>query len=225
MRLLLAFVITGVSAWADSFDIAASERGWVCQPVDADCSDNNGASATNNYAAGSLSVPFTQYRDWFEFSIPTLTGGSLVSATLNLDEPGLPYFGHVGGTLTFAVYGLTAQPLVFTDVTNSNPFGSVSTTSADGGTTVSIPLNAAALAAISADQGTDIFIGGIDSGENTSTGAGDFFSTGLPGVPSNTKLDLTTATVPSPVPEPSSLILLATVIVAVLVGGRRRIRT
>jgi len=224
MRLLLALacVITGVSAWADSFDIAASERGWVCRPVNAVCSDNNGASAANNYSAGSASTPFTQFRDWFEFSIPTLTGGSLVSATLNLDEPGPPTDGHTGGILRFEVYGLTAQPLVFTDVTKSDLFGSVFTSGADDDTTISIPLNAAALAAISADQGKDIFIGGIDSGENSSTAAGDFgFTSGH----SNAKLDLTTATVPSPSPEPSSLILLATVIAAVLVGGRRRIRT
>ena len=101
-------------------------------------------------------------RNWFEFAIPTLTGGTLTSATLNLDDS-----GHIGDDLTFSVYGLSNRPLAFNDVTG-NPYGSVTTTDASTGTTITITLNAAALAAIGAQQGGDIFIGGIDSGENDS---------------------------------------------------------
>jgi hypothetical protein len=52
-------------------------------------------------------------------------------------------------------------------VTTSNPFGSISTTSALDGATVVITLHAAALTAIAADQNGNIFIGGVHSGENT----------------------------------------------------------
>jgi hypothetical protein len=126
-----------------------------------------------NYVAGSAQFAI-QFRDWFEFSIPTLTGGALSSATLELDEPA---DGHAGGSLTFAVYGLCARPFLFSDVTISNPFGSVGTSSASNGTTVDVTLNAAALAAIGASQGGNIFIGGIDSGELSSSDASDFGDT------------------------------------------------
>lgn len=213
-RLLLAlgFVLLTSSVFADNVDVSASGGGWVCTP-ESTCGPgtNNGAGLTN-YIAGNISG-VGQFRNWFEFSVPTITG-SLVSATLNVDEPGSPYQAHFGGTLTYAVYGLGAQPTVFTDVTTSNPFGSVNTSSADDGTTLSITLNAAALAAISADQGGNIFIGGIDSGETSSSDAVDFS-----GAPGNVALDLTTAA--SAVPEPSSLPLLIIVSLAVVLIGPR----
>jgi hypothetical protein len=88
---------------------------------------NNGADAANNYFAGATSFSngtnLAQFRNWFEFAIPDLSSQSLVSATLNLDVG-----GHGGGALTFAVYGLPDQPLAFTDVITSNPFGSIATT-------------------------------------------------------------------------------------------------
>ena len=83
---ILALALFSASARADLFDINASERGWVCSG----CSGGtDGAAPGNNYFAGlenlvSIGLPISKYRDWFEFSIPTLAGGSLVSATLNL---------------------------------------------------------------------------------------------------------------------------------------------
>jgi hypothetical protein len=211
--LILAFSVFVGSASANAINITASERGWVCDGVSG-C-PNNGASPSNNYAVGVLTDE-GMIRDWFEFAIPTLTGGSLVAATLDLDEPSPG--GHLGGTFTFAVYGLGAQPLVFSDVTTSNPFGSVSTTSASEGTTVAITLDAAALAAIAAAQTGNIFIGGVDSAENSSSEAGDFLGTVAGDV---TSLSLTTGTA---VPEPSSLPLLLFASAAVLVGLRRKTR-
>jgi hypothetical protein len=161
-----------------------------------------------------------QLRDWFEFAIPTLTS-PLLSATLNLDEPAL---GHIGGSLTYTVYGLAGQPTLFTDVTTSNPFASpVTTSTADDGTTISITLDSAALADIVAHQGGNIFIGGIDSGENSSTSAFDFAKTGNPaGTIGVTSLSLTTA--PAPVPEPASVVLLASVLIGLLVAFHRKTR-
>jgi PEP-CTERM motif len=204
--------------------INASERGWVCTTVGG-CPNNNGADPGNNYLAGGGGLGAVQFRDWFEFAIPTLTG-SLVSATLNLDEPpavsgGVSGGGHGGGSLTYAVYGLSAQPLAFLDVTTANPFAlPVTTSSADDGTTISITLNSAALAAIAAHQGGHIFIGGIDSGESSSTTAYDFgASDGLSNV---TSLRLTTA--PTAVPEPSSILLVASVGLLLVVLRRKTSR-
>jgi hypothetical protein len=222
---LMLLLMTAGTLSADTFNINASERGWVCNGSGTPC-PNNGASPSNNYSAG-FGTNEGKIRDWFEFAIPSLTGGSLVSATLNLDEPAMapPLFlppGHSGGPLTFAVYGLGAQPLVFTDVTTSNPFGSVGTSTASNGTTIAITLSSAALAAIAADQGGNIFIGGVDSGENGSTQAGDFFNTGFdPNAPNVTSLSLTTA--PAAVPEPASILLLITVVAVTVFAARRKL--
>ena len=217
--LAIALTLGAVPVWASSISISASERGWVCgNGPNNNCpaSGNDGAAPGNYYSAGAGSDSdnsnLAQVRDWFEFPIPSLTG-TLVSATLSLDDG-----SHEGGDLTFDVYGLSAQPLVFTDVTTSNLFGSVSTSNSSAGTTLTISLNAAALAAIGAAQGGNIFIGGIDSAETiTDPGTvslgdfvGDFGSTAnIPGFQSfNTDLNLTTTTAAT-VPEPSSLLLLA----------------
>jgi hypothetical protein len=170
----------------------------------------------------------TKFRDWFEFAIPSLSGESLVSATLSLNDG-----GHSGNAQTFAIYGLSGQPLAFADVTTSNPFGSVATNNASSGTTVTIQLDPAALAAIAAAQGGNLFIGGIDSGENVANPAsatdfvGDFEETHNgdpdPTETYNTVLNLTTS--PASVPEPSSVALLVTAAFgAGLVGWRRKIR-
>jgi hypothetical protein len=116
------------AARADLMDITASERGWVCTPVSSFCPGNNGADPGNNYVT-EFASPDNKFRDWFEFAIPTLSS-SLVSATLSLDDP-----RHLGGNFTYAVYGLSARPLAFSDVTTTNPFGSIGTTAASTGTT------------------------------------------------------------------------------------------
>jgi hypothetical protein len=207
------------AARADLMDITASERGWVCTPADSSfCSPgNNGADPGNNYvtelAQGISGNPDVKFRNWFEFAIPTLTG-SLVSATLSLDDP-----QHLGGNFTYAVYGLSAQPLAFSDVTTTNPFGSIGTTAASTGTTLTIALDAAALAAIVADQGGNLFIGGIDSAENANPSGvlGDFLSSGAT---SHSVLNLTTSA--PAVPEPSSWVLLGTLIALLTQSLRRR---
>ncbi len=236
--LILALTALTVSAWADVFNINDSERGYVCSSTTTlfcPAAGNNGTSAGNSYIAGVVSnssgTDLGEFRNWFEFSIPSLSGGSLVSASLSLDVG-----GHGGGNLSYAVYGLGGKPSIFTAVTTSNPFGSINTTNGSAGTTISIQLNAAALAAIVADQGGNIFIGGIDSGETVADPnivspstdfVGDFGNTLSQGPPAgqsyNVVLDLTTA--PASVPEPSSAPLFLTAIFAGgLVTWRRKIR-
>jgi hypothetical protein len=222
-------VLTAASLSAAAIDINASTRGWVCAPANSNCPDgfNNGADADNSYIAGATSLSngtdLAQFRNWFEFGVPNLSGQTLASATLSLDVG-----GHGGGALTFTVYGLPAEPLVFSDVTTSNPFGSIATSNNSTGTTVNIVLNGAALAAIAAKQGGNIFIAGIDSGENDPDPSrtnphfnfvGDFGSTDANG--SNAVLHLDTA-VGAAAPEPSSMLLLATSLAALGILTRKR---
>jgi hypothetical protein len=205
IKLLPALLLlSAVSVLADSLDISASERGWVCSGSACSEADNfgqsNGDSAGNDYFAGSDGNG-DELRDWFELSIPTLTGGTLTSATLELDEPATdPAPGHAGGSLTFVVYRLSAA----------------------SGTTVDITLNAAALAAIGAAQGGNIFIGGIDSGKlSFPSFAGDFAFTD-----SDYSTVLQLQTTGSGIPEPN-LVGLLTVMLVVLSGGigwRKRIK-
>ncbi len=236
---LTFFALVGRTARADIVNVTASARGAVnTTGVGQPSSSNNGNLADNSYFAGEFTFSTiypTYYRNWFEFAIPTLTGESLTGATLSLDEhssitgsnPALD--GHVGGTLTYAVYGLTGQPLVFNDVVTlaTNPFGSILTSAVAAETTISITLNADALTAIAAAHGGNIFIGGIDSGE-LSVANGYLYDFGwsslsAPTYPNQTILVLTTA--PSaPVPEPNGLLLvgmLVGTVIAVMTGTRR----
>jgi hypothetical protein len=210
---ILLLLMAGPVRAAIIFGIEASERGFVCNPSPS-CGDNNGASPTNNYIAGNLQVLNEQFRDWFEFAIPNFSGQTLASADLFLREPLAPP-GHSGGPLTYAVYGLSARPFVFTDVTTSKPFGSVGTSSADNGTDVDIPLNVAALAAITAAEGENLFMGGIDSGELNALDAHDFARTQ---VLANATLSFVFQTVP----EPNTILFLATILGIFGIGLRKR---
>jgi hypothetical protein len=221
-RLLSVLVFSlSLTPLASAQLIDDSVRGNVC--TGSNCSgNNNGAGPGTNYVDGFDASSGNKYRNWFEFFIPTLTS-PLLSATLNIDEPastatGGP--GHAGGSLTYAVYGLNAEPLAFGDVTTTNPFGSVVTTNASDGTTISITLNSAALADIVAHQGGHIFIGGIDSGEtSTTTSAYDFAFSGPGNV---TSLNLTTA--PVATPEPASVVLFGTLLIGSIVALHRKTR-
>src|SRR5215831_9685437 len=152
-------------AKADVFNLRDAAEGWIRFE-----DFNNGALPADNYIAGYCAIchPPGNFRDWFEYAIPAL-GGTLTSATLELIEPPL---GRSGGPQTFSVYSLSDRPFHFSDIGAGIFFGSVATSDALNGTVIDIPLNASALAAITANQGGNVFIGGIDSGEDS--GAFDF---------------------------------------------------
>ena len=231
MLLPILFVPMGLRAGV--VNVAASERGFVCTVDSIFCATgNNGADPGNAYIAGvastSSNTDITLLRNWFEFAIPTLTGVSLTSATCSLDD-----LGHSGGGQTLSIYGLNGQPLGLNDVVATRPFfGSASYI----GNTLTIQLNADALAAISAAQGGEFFIGGIDSGETTPNPAtvapgtdfvGDFESSenGHPFSTDtyNSVLNLTTSSTAAP--EPSSFALLLTAAFSAgLAGWRQKIR-
>jgi hypothetical protein len=195
MRMVpLLFFLAFAPAWGNIILVNDSERG----SVDSDGS-SNGANANNFFFAGFF---FVQERNWFEFSIPAFSG-TLASATFNLDQP---QFGHQGGPLLYSVYALGGEPAHFSDVNSTTLFGSVKTDSTTDGSLVSITLGAAALEAISENEGGNFFIGGIDSGENSSSFTGDFASS------NNFQTFLKLTTVPEPglgIPIAFALLTLA----------------
>ena len=215
MQLCGMFIVLGLlagSGRADELSLAASERGWVWSattveywnPQPVTVYGNNGASPGNNYLAGSGGGDNSIYRNWLEFTIPSFSGQSLVSGTLSLDQPD---GGHGGGTETFRLFELAAQPTVPSDVNTSNLFGSVMTSSADNNSTITIALNSAALAFLGEHQGQPIYMGGIDSGENN--GGFDFAGSGdLPGIPGHDASVLTLVTSGARTPEPAPIATL-----------------
>lgn len=238
MIALLSITVLGPGAallHAGAVSIDASQRGWVCDAVNTPCNEygavpaatllNNGASPENNYFAGearySAGSPFDAgvYRDWFEFQIPVFSD-PLGTAVLSLDEP-----YRYGGNLTFYLIGLAGQPATFADDLGPTGtlYGSVNTSPASIGTTVTIQLNAAGLAAIAAHQGQNLFFGGYSSGESVSAGNGyaaDFSGTGLydesPTVYHKYSTLIVTTT-----PEPGSVVLMGAGLALVAAKLRR----
>jgi hypothetical protein len=164
---------------ASTITLTDDARGWVTPnlppPPDGgtvgQAAPNNGLDAGNSYLAG-LSLGLGQFRDWFEFAIPTLSG-DVVSATLALDQPAGTLLsgglvvggGHEGPPSSYLLYGLPAIPTGFADFTIGPMLGFTTLDASSNGTVVSIDLDAAALAAIGADRGGEFILGGIDSGE------------------------------------------------------------
>jgi len=201
--LLLATTLATVPAWPSVLFLEAIERGWVSTGDPG----NNGADAGNNYFAGQ--VFSDEYRNWFEFSIPDFSG-TLASATLILTQP--QPGGHAGDNLLYSVYGLANQPVQFSDVTDVLLYGSAATGPSGAGS-VSVTLDAAALAAIAADKGGDFLIGGSDSGEFSVSDAYDFGGTDQR---YRTLLSLTI------VPEPRMATPLVVLIFSLLLGAYGR---
>ncbi len=204
LALLLSYV---GPADADMIVLNDSGEGWLSLQFGSD-----GNTSSNNYIAGSSGAG--QFRDHFDFSIPTLSG-ALTGATLTLDNSG----GHEGGaTTTFTVSGLGVFGTYgYSDIGTGTEYGSVAI-SASG--TVTITLDAAALAALSADQGGTFSLGGVDSGEAAfPRESDDFYGSGFSFTPNTLTLETTSA-----VPEPSSLALIVTASVTGLgyFGWRRR---
>ena len=73
------------------------------------------------------------YRNWFQFQIPKLAG-PLTSSTLTLPDR----TRWNGADLKYTIYGLSAQPKVFTDI-HGVSYGTVTTTDYDFGQLESLP--------------------------------------------------------------------------------------
>lgn len=217
--ILLAGLLLGQmsQARAGSVTLDATGRGWIDYETDPNSmffhtQFANGNTPGNFYTAGGIGLDLE--RDHFDFAIPAFSG-TLVGATLSLDNFAPP--GHVGGPTTFSVSSLGMYGTYgFMSIGAGTPYGSA-TINASG--TVTIALNAAALAAISADQGGTFSLGGVDSGEaNYANYDFEFTRSAADAVTS-----LTLDTRPTSTPEPASLMLLGIGVLG-LVGYRWRKR-
>lgn len=203
IQVLLLQILLAIPAWAGTITLTADQRGWV-GTVFGFPNDSNGSDPGNNYASGSIDG--FVLRDWFGFSIPSFGGLSVVSATLNLDQPGPPNFGHFGGTTLFTLFSLGAPPTVTGEVGAGTIYGNISLDSSTNGTTVHIMLDAPGLSDISNAQAAEFFLGGLDSGENSAPlRAANFVNSGAPS--GSFKTTLTVVTTDTPEPSSRGLIL------------------
>jgi hypothetical protein len=203
--LALAFALFIPTAARADIIIQDSGRGWIGNLAGA-----NGNTAPNNYIAGS-ELNEGEFRNHFDFSIPTLSG-SLTSATLTLDNP---LKDPLSVTNTYSVYSLGAYGTYgFSDIGSGTLYGSVEIGFPG---TATVTLDSAALAALAAAQGGTFSVGGIDSGEN-STNNFDFGDTGPNDA--STLVFLTLETGPA-TPEPSAFVLLGSAAAVGLAGGWR----
>lgn len=189
---------------------------------------HNNAFFGNNYLAGE-SVGTVQHRNWLRYDLSGVEGTveQVVHATLLLDVPIGGYKSTSGTSETYTLFdispgnaaslgtstGNATGMAIWNDLGSGIIYGSHAATNADNGTTISIDLNSAALAAINASinasLGSNFALGGAITTLNASDDE-EFlfaFTHTQSGVIQFSRLRLTTQL--RPVPEPATLLLLA----------------
>ena len=157
-----AGVLGAVVAGAGTTTLAATDTGWITS-VGAHTSTNN------NYYVGYTAG--TEYRNYATFSIPG-TLSSIQSAELRMLNPD---YVSPDATETYSVFDVAATAAaldtsrssgdvtgisLFNDLGAGVQLASRTVSAADEGTNVSIPLNAAGVAAVNAAIGSSLIVGG-----------------------------------------------------------------
>ncbi len=210
------------AAAAGVVTLTATERGFITQS--GVTNPTNNPPAERDYLLGNCSFNSCsgsgggEYRNFFGFAIPALSG-SIVSVELQIDTVGVDLSQALSLTATFASLNTTSS---FAALGTGTVYGSIVYTAADANTTRSAVLNQDAIAAVLADEGGTLLIGGH------ATFAAQQFDPASPnelvyehsGPNDATRLIITTLDVP----EPGALPLLGAALFGVWVAGLRRVR-
>jgi hypothetical protein len=213
-HLLLALAILALCcapAFGGTVTINNSDSGWYDQT-----GFNSAGNA--NYSAGNHFD--SQLNDYFSF---TLTGvsGTVTAATFNVSS----YSVFVSGTYDIYSTSLTPAQMgggcsgcvaIFNALSSGSLIGSLGVTPSDSNTTLTIALNAAGLAWLTANEGGGIVLGGAfpqpaNGGDNDIFGNSSFTD--------SNNLTITSGSVP----EPSSVVFMGTGLL-LLLGGARGLR-
>lgn len=194
-----AALTLAMGASASATVLTATGAGWCSTG-----SCNSTLTTVNNTAAGYSD----EYRNFFNFDLTGITG-NVLTATLNIwndsrnpaNSNVTDYIVHQAASFSYAGFGSGAV------------LGSVNAAQADNGVSryVSIVLNSAALAALTASEGRSFLFGGM----TTDTGLVFGYTNGAP-------LATLTITTGAAVPEPAGVALMGLGLVAALVARRRK---
>ncbi|HET9218893.1 MAG TPA: PKD domain-containing protein, partial [Terriglobia bacterium] len=147
--------------------INAADSGWIQ-------ANGTHTAPNNNYLVGFSTVfVTTEYRNYFTFTLPAATP-TIASAELRLFNSTFGYTSPDPAE-TYTLYDVSATPAeldttrpvgdvtgmqIHSDLGSGTIYGTRTVSATDNNTTVAIPLNAAAIAALNAAIGSTISIGG-----------------------------------------------------------------